>query len=242
MRFGREPVLTVLSFFVALSVFSTKTTAASFTTQSLIQGLSPAQKSLLYGYQLTHQRALQTTSINENGFGAERLQLDLSTSQLTTLTAITHALEHTRLADGTSALSIVRAVTEIHGRIKRASLAHQYNISVIWRDDAVTKFQQAGFQERVGWGHGGMWGMSYHTLPLGLHVLFSKKDNRVGSIHVDYRNFGFYVWRGRPEGHFSLRDVDVTAVGPDIDHSTGKPINNAQRHEQWFGTIPGLAP
>jgi hypothetical protein len=162
----------------------------------------------------------------------------LSASQVTTYAAITHALESTRVGAVSNGLRQVDAITEIRGEIPSAASAEQFNLGIVWRDGAYDRFRSAGFWWRIGSGHEGETGLSYHSGSTGLHLLFSSTSYRDGHVHVDYRSAGASDLFGWVEGHFEPYNADVRAVGPESE-LLGKLISNYDRHLRWFGAIRG---
>ncbi len=156
--------------------------------------------------------------------GGEKAWNDLSAAQQTNFAAITHALDVTKLSDGTSGLSQVSKVTEIGAT----------GIAVNWKTGAKDAFKGSGFSWRPGWGHAGENGLTRGGSITGLHLLFGHKNAGVGHVHIDYRG----LW----EGHYKPYNSDVRAVGPEIPRFSHRPINNYERYKSWYGPIPGYIP
>jgi RHS repeat-associated protein len=134
--------------------------------------------------------------------------------------AITHALEETKLSNGTTGLSQVKSVTDIGPT----------GIGVSWNKGAAKAFEDSGFKSRWGLGHPGESGMigmptangikGSFWQAQGIHVLFNDADKGAsGHVHIDYRS---------GPAHYRAGNDDVRA--------------NYATYKQWFGTLPGYNP
>jgi hypothetical protein len=208
----------ILSFSHTIDASSSKSTKIlnPDSGEALLLAMSPLQRALWTQYQ-AHQGSQVSTL-----------------SEITTFISITHALEHTNIWVFDNALELVDEITEVNGEIIGARPARQFNIAVKWKENTPKYFEASGFLYRVGWDHGGEWGLSLLSSSHGVHVLFSRQNRRIGHVHVDYR---MLTKRGA-QGHYQFYDADVRAVGPEVE-ITGKPIDNYSRHTLWFGEIPG---
>jgi hypothetical protein len=224
--------------FLAIAVLVVSSGAQAFavspsSTKLGYDDLSQAQKTLLHQYLEKNYGP----SVNDR----TAWESTLPDGVPTTFAAITQALEHTPLASGKTALSLMTSVTEIHGEVDGAKSEEQFNVAVTWSPTAYDELQQVGFAYRIGWGHAGEHGLSYQSESTGLHLLFGDQDATIGHAHVDYRASGVMdIISGDPEGHFKSYNSDVRAVGPEADEQTGSTIDNYARHVHWYGSIPGF--
>jgi len=134
--------------------------------------------------------------------------------------AITHALEGTKLSDGTTGLSEIKKVREIGAT----------GVGVEWKQGAAKAFKDSGFVSRWGLHHPGESGMigkptdngikGSFWQAQGIHVLFNEADEgATGHVHIDYRS-GL--------AHYGDANTEVR--------------HNYRTYKEWFGPIPGYNP
>jgi hypothetical protein len=221
----------VLALGVAAESFAKDQGPATY----LYSGLSEHQKTLFRAY--VDSRVGQPSGRAES-FYQDYWKNTLNTGEPTVFAAVTHALEHTQLSNGETALDEVDQITVISGDIPQNPSYEQFNLKLTWKDGAYWDFWRAGFTYRIGHGHEGETGLSLLSSSQGLHLLFAKDATTNGHAHVDYRAIGLGDILGAGEGHLTPYNADVRAIGPERD-GLGTPINNHDRHVQWYGDLPG---
>jgi hypothetical protein len=220
---------------VSFSIF--ETSQAQGIAKSSVVDPTKLHTSLFLGLSSHQKRALLTLTKASN-VSAEEVWQRFSISQATTFVSVTHALQSFSLGTITG-LDLIESVDAVVGEVAGQKSVDQHHLTVHWINQAPEKLRTVGFSNRIGWGHSGQWGLSIGGNATGVHALFEKKNVRIGSIHVDYRDVTWKNFLKDPEGHFSVQDADIRAIGPHRD-ANGVVINNLERHVRWFGSISGF--